>query len=372
MNSATNSLGSVAAGVGLAAITIVALLILIFDRRRARVLSNKVREQRAQLNERVEASRAVEHGRVTLVGRIRAGTPGGVALRIRVRLLAKDEVPGLLGYTVRWREESRDVVGAPFELILHGSGERVTVVPGDDVLLHASLSRRLVAKGTRVAERVATLCDGDPVWVEGTIGPQDKGQEGADGGYPEPSPPAARIIRGKSDEPLTIFTRGAFRLVSLHRRQDAMALITDRLAYFFTLLALLSMAAMAWGGVEVEASVTSVRGTLGRKLIDVQAISGLVRCAELTGDDAAREGARVLLRYVPWWPSQCALAGPFRFYTGLNVLLVAAAVTAQVSAVIAHVLGIGLQRPPEGPMPYAHRWGEGRVEEDERRFSPLG
>jgi hypothetical protein len=150
-----------------------------------------------------------------------------------------------------------------------------------------------------------------------------------------------------------------------------MALIPDRFAYVFTVLALLSMAAMVWGGVEVEARVTSARGAFGRKLIDVQAISTAVRCTDLPGDSASSVGMPVILRYVPWWADQCALAGPFRLYTGLEVLLFAAACAAQACGIIAHVLGIGLPRPPEGELPYAHRWSEGRVEEEERRFTPL-
>ncbi len=185
-------------------------------------------------------------------------------------------------------------------------------------------------------------------------------------------------MEGNGEHPLTIFTDDAFRLVPARRRLDGLATVTGRLACLAAISVLLTTGAMVTGGVEVAGRVTSVRtlttggprGSGRRTVMDVQAAPGGVRCTGLPTGQATKEGAEVRLRYVPWWPAQCALAGPFRLSTDLSCLLAIVAGTLQFVALLFLALDGDSRRLPPAEPPYAHRWSDEQLGH-EWRLAPL-
>lgn len=373
MNVTADSL--VALGV-LGALSLGALLLLAVELRHTLAWRRRLRRDLAQLD--VDAGRAasVEAGPVTLAGRLRGGREDGVALRLHVRYRADTEGPAMLGHAVLWRRQDHAVEAGDLSLVLDGSGERVTVVAGGAVRLHARLSRRRRSGGSHSAERTATLRDGDHVFITGTIVRRTADADGAGAGYRASSGQGERVVSGAAGQPLTIFTQDAFRLAPLRRRAGALSFLAGRLAAALTVVALLASGAMAWGGVEAEGRVTAVQtynanmGRGGRKTaMTVEVAPAGIRCDDLPTTGDQQRGAPVVVRYVPWWPAQCALAGPFRFYTDLSWFLALLAGTVELVALLFHALEGGLRRPPAAEPPYAHRWSED--DEEGWRLSPL-
>jgi hypothetical protein len=157
--------------------------------------------QRAQAVRRRVAAPAparLQAGPMVLAGTVEPEAPGGAAITVRIAQLGTRVSRGKSS-TWEWRERGRTVDARPFTLVLHGTGERVRVLPGERPLLRAraDVTREWATKGTRERTWVATLGRRERARIEGVLAPvpgEGKGYRTSTGPLALQAPEGGRLI----------------------------------------------------------------------------------------------------------------------------------------------------------------------------------
>jgi hypothetical protein len=289
----------IVATVGLLVVAAVALRLSLRQRRAA-----------AQADASFQPDAALVPGEAVVLGTVEREQGASVAVRVEIEQEGSEsENSGIWSY--RWTETNRKIHVHPFYL-RHGSGGRIRVEPGEDVMLVDEMDGVIKVDLTRRI-RVAELLPGAKVFAVGELRRA-----------PDPEAPTAGY-RQRSEGTLLVPPRGRRMLLSsepLGKRFARRAAFHLRWAVLAAVAALgfnalfASFHARRWLGETVEVRVTLVQHYESSDDDDHFEVTMLGPDHLIFSDEVSRRdfsrlhaGDKLQARYVPLWRSATAI-GP--------------------------------------------------------------